>query len=125
MILSEMGWVRAAKGHEIDPLGLSYRSGDSFLTSARGRSNQLSVFFDSTGRSYALQAHSLPSAKGHGEPLSSQLQPPPGASFVAVIMGAPAEHYLVASDYGYGFVVTLEEMMAQKRAGKTILNATG
>jgi topoisomerase IV subunit A len=125
VILSEMGWVRAAKGHEIDPLGLSYRSGDSFLTSARGRSNQLSVFFDSTGRSYALQAHSLPSAKGHGEPLSSQLQPPPGASFVAVIMGSPAEHYLVASDYGYGFVVTLEEMMAQKRAGKTILNAVG
>ncbi len=122
VVLSDMGWVRAARGHEIDPSTLSYRSGDAFLDAARGRSNQLAVFLDSTGRSYALPAHGLPSAKGHGEPLSSSLQPPPGASFVSVIIGAPEDEYLVATDHGYGFVVKLEEMMAQKRVGKTILN---
>ncbi|HUP64295.1 MAG TPA: DNA topoisomerase IV subunit A [Thermoanaerobaculia bacterium] len=122
VILSEMGWVRAARGHEIDPSGLGYRAGDSFLTAARGRSNQLAVFLDSTGRSYALQAHTLPSAKGHGEPLSSSLQTQAGASFAGVIMGSPDEQYLVATSYGYGFVVPFEEMMAQKRGGKTILN---
>ncbi|HSN67683.1 MAG TPA: DNA gyrase subunit A, partial [Thermoanaerobaculia bacterium] len=124
VVLSEMGWVRAARGHEIDPATLSYRSSDAFLDAARGRSNQLAVFLDSTGRSYALQAHGLPSAKGHGEPLSSSLQPAPGASFVSVIIGAPEDEYLVATDHGYGFVVKLEEMMAQKRAGKAILNPT-
>ncbi len=124
VVLSEMGWVRSARGHEIDPATLSYRSGDAFLDAARGRSNQLAVFLDSTGRSYSLQAHGLPSAKGHGEPLSSSLQPPSGASFVGVIIGAPDDEYLVATDHGYGFVVGLEEMMAQKRAGKTILNPT-
>ncbi len=124
VVLSEMGWVRSARGHEIDPSTLSYRSGDAFLDAARGRSNQLAVFLDSTGRSYALPAHGLPSAKGHGEPLSSSLQPQPGASFVSVIIGAPEDEYLVATDHGYGFVVKLEELMAQKRAGKTILNPT-
>ncbi|HVR42340.1 MAG TPA: DNA topoisomerase IV subunit A [Thermoanaerobaculia bacterium] len=122
VILSEMGWVRAARGHEIDPAALSYRSGDQFLAAAHGRSNQLAVFIDTTGRAYALPAHTLPSAKGHGEPLSSSLQPAPGAGFAGVVMGAPEEEYLVATSHGYGFVVKLEEMMAQKRAGKAILN---
>ncbi|MGH9459439.1 MAG: DNA topoisomerase IV subunit A [Thermoanaerobaculia bacterium] len=125
VVLSEKGWVRAARGHDIDPAGLSYRSGDAFLAAARGRTNQLAIFLDSTGRSYALPAHTLPSAKGHGEPLSSSLQPPPGASFAGVLMGAPEEDFLVATSHGYGFVIRLEEMMAQKRAGKTILNVPG
>src|SRR6185369_12606152 len=86
VVLSERGWVRAAKGHDIDPTTLQYKSGDSFLHAAKGRSNQLAVVIDSTGRTYALPAHELPSAKGHGEPLTAFLSPPPGAAFVGAMM---------------------------------------
>ncbi len=89
VVLSERGWVRAGKGHDLDPTALQYKSGDQFLAAAKGRSNQLAVFIDSTGRTYALPAHELPSAKGHGEPLTSSLQPPGGATFVGVMMGEP------------------------------------
>ena len=122
VVLSEKGWVRAGKGHDLDATALQYKGGDAFLHSARGRSNQLAVFLDSTGRSYSLPAHELPSAKGHGEPLSSSLTPPAGASFVGVMMGEPDELWLLTTDDGYGFVIRLEEMMTRLKAGKSIVN---
>jgi topoisomerase-4 subunit A len=122
VVLSEKGWIRAGKGHDLDPSALQYKSGDAFLHSARGRSNQLAVLIDSTGRSYSLPAHELPSAKGHGEPLSAFLTPPPGASFVAVMMGDPDDLWLLTTDDGYGFVARLEEMMTRLKAGKSIVN---
>src|SRR5690606_39337698 len=105
---SERGWARAAKGHEVDPEGLSYRSGDRSLASALGRSNQLAVFIDSTGRAYSVSAHSLPSARGQGEPLSSHFNPPDGSSWRAVLTGGPDDKRGVASSAGYGGVVELE-----------------
>jgi len=122
VILSEKGWVRAGKGHDLDPRTLQYKAGDGYLHAAHGRSNQLAVFIDSAGRTYSLPAHTLPSAKGHGEPLSSSLAPPPGASFVAVIMGAPEDLYLLTTDDGYGFVVKLEDMMTRIKNGKSTVN---
>ncbi len=121
VVLSEKGWVRAAKGHELDPRELSYKSGDGFLQAAKGRSNQSAVFLDSTGRTYSLAAHALPSARGQGEPLSSQLQPPPGASFVSVLMGGDDDFLLLATTAGYGFVVQLKDLYAKNRAGKAVL----
>jgi len=121
VVLSERGWARAAKGHEIDVTTLSYRSGDQFLAAARGRSNQLAVFIDSTGRAYSVGAHTLPSARGQGEPLSGYFNPPDGASFRAVLIGAPEEKWVVASSAGYGFVVPLGELHSNKKAGKTAL----
>jgi topoisomerase-4 subunit A len=125
VVLSEKGWVRAGKGHDLDPTTLQYKSGDEFLHAARGRSNQLAVFLDSTGRSYAVAAHELPSAKGHGEPLSAFTSPPPGASFVAVLMGDPQDLWLMATDDGYGFIVKLEELFTDRKAGKAIVNVAG
>jgi topoisomerase IV subunit A len=122
VILSEMGWVRAAKGHDIDPSQLQYKAGDQFFYSARGRSNQLAVFLDSAGRSYSLPAHGLPSAKGHGEPLSSSLGPPPGASFVGVLMGGGEDLFLLATDDGYGFVAKLADLETRIRNGKSVIN---
>jgi topoisomerase-4 subunit A len=121
VVLSDRGWARAAKGHEIDVAGLSYRSGDQFLAAARGRSNQLAVFIDSTGRAYSVGAHALPSARGQGEPLSGHFNPPDGANFRAVLIGAPEERWVVASSAGYGFVVKLGELHSNKKAGKTAL----
>jgi topoisomerase IV subunit A len=121
VVLSEAGWARAAKGHEIDVVGLSYRSGDQFRAAARGRSNQLAVFIDSTGRAYSVGAHALPSARGQGEPLSGHFNPPDGASFRAVLIGAPEDKWVVASSAGYGFVVKLAELYANKKAGKAAL----
>lgn len=121
VVLSEKGWVRAAKGHEMDPNTLDYKAGDKFCQAARGKSNQLAVFIDSTGRTYSLPAHKLPSARGHGEPLSSSLKPPPGAAWAGVMMGEPDDLYLLASDAGYGFVAKLGDLVANKKAGKTVL----
>ncbi|HET7922183.1 MAG TPA: DNA topoisomerase IV subunit A [Gammaproteobacteria bacterium] len=121
VVLSKRGWVRAAKGHELDPTTLSYKSGDEFLAAAPGKSNQSALFLDSTGRAYALPAHSLPSARGQGEPLTGRLAPPTGASFAGVLMGEDEDRWLVASDAGYGFVVKLAELVSRNRAGKAIL----
>ncbi|HZF31659.1 MAG TPA: DNA topoisomerase IV subunit A [Gammaproteobacteria bacterium] len=121
VVLSERGWARAAKGHEIDVAGLSYKAGDQFLAAARGRSTQLAVFIDSTGRVYSVGAHTLPSARGQGEPLSGYFNPPDGSSFRAVLVGAPEDKWVVASSAGYGFVVKLEELHSNKKAGKTAL----
>ena len=122
IVLSKNGWVRVAKGHEIDPHDMNYKSGDGFASCARGRSNQLAVFLDSNGRSYALPAHTLPSARGQGEPLSGRLKPADGARFVGVIAGDPDTHYLLASDSGYGFVVRLGDMVTRNKAGKATLS---
>ncbi len=121
VILSTKGWVRQAKGHDIDPAGLPYKAGDAFLGSARLRSNQLAVFLDSTGRAYALPAHTLPSARGQGEPLTGRLDPPAGAGFVAVLGGEPDDGWLLASDAGYGFTCTLADLIARPKAGKAVL----
>ena len=121
VILSKAGWVRAAKGHELDPRTLSYKSGDGFLAAAYGKSNQPAVFLDSTGRAYTLPAHSLPSARSQGEPLTGRLTPPAGASFAGVLIGEPEDKWLVASDAGYGFVVKLGELISRNRAGKAAL----
>ena len=121
VVLSEKGWVRAAKGHDVDPTGFGYRSGDAFLGTARLRSHQSVVFLDSTGRSYSLPAHTLPSARGQGEPLTGRLDPPPGARFVALLGDVPEARYLLASDAGYGFIVRLDDLIAKPKAGKAVL----
>jgi topoisomerase-4 subunit A len=122
VILSEKGWVRSAKGHDIDATGLSYKAGDGFKTAAPGRSNQFAVFIDSTGRSYSLAAHSLPSARGQGEPLTGRLMPPPGASFESVLLPDDGQLYVMASDAGYGFVVKSEDLQAKNKAGKALIS---
>ncbi|MCH8278136.1 MAG: DNA topoisomerase IV subunit A, partial [Proteobacteria bacterium] len=121
VVLSQAGYARAAKGHEIDPATLSYRSGDEYLASAQGRSNQLAMFIDSTGRVYSVLAGTLPSARGQGEPLSSRFRPPDGAAFCGTMIGANAQKYLLASDAGYGFIATLSDLVSRNKAGKAIL----
>jgi topoisomerase-4 subunit A len=121
VVLSERGWARAAKGHEIDPLTLAYKSGDAFLACDRGRSNQPAVFLDSTGRTYTLAAHTLPSARGQGEPLSGRVKPPAGAVFAGVMIGDPDTRYLLASDAGYGFIARLGDLYSKNKAGKAVL----
>ncbi len=121
VVLSKKGWVRVAKGHEIDGETLNYKSGDGYKSSARGRSNQLAIFLDDTGRSYTLQSHTLPSARGQGEPLTGRLNPPSGALFEAVLMGVDDQACLLASDAGYGFVGKLGDMITKNKAGKALL----
>src|SRR5579864_7983933 len=122
VVLSTGGWVRAAKGHDVDVATLSYKGGDAFQALSRGRSLQSAVFIDSTGRTYALPAHSLPSARGYGEPLSGRLDPPDGAKFAGVMIGEPEDLWLLASDAGYGFTARLKDLITDRRAGKTVLN---
>lgn len=121
VVLSRAGFVRQAKGHEIDPSALSYKTGDGFQSAARGKSTQQAVFLDSTGRTYSALAHTLPSARGQGEPLSGRVDPPDGASFPSVMIGEPADKWLLASDAGYGFIVKFEDLYARNRAGKAVL----
>ncbi len=121
VVLSEKGWARVAKGHEIDAASLNYKSGDKYLDSARLRSNQQVIFLDSSGRCYALLAHTLPSARGQGEPLTGRFNPPSGATFAATLGGDPNQWYLMVSDAGYGFRVQLKELMTKNRAGKALL----
>lgn len=122
VVLSDNGWVRAAKGHEIKPEELNYRSGDAFLAAARGRSTQQACFIDSTGRSYSLIAHELPSARSLGEPLTGRFSPPAGAAFRTLATGAPEDRLLVASDAGYGFITALENLVTRQKAGKQLLS---
>lgn len=121
VVLSNKGWVRAAKGHEIDPQSLNYKAGDQFQAKAIGRSNQTALFLDSTGRIYSLPAHTLPSARGQGEPLTGKLNPPPGAEFVGTLLGEPEQKCVLGSDAGYGFVVKLGDLYGKNRAGKAVL----
>ena len=122
VVLSERGWVRSAKGHDIDPRSLSYKSGDQFKAIGRGRSNQSAVFIDSSGRVYALPAHGLASARGQGEPLSGRIKPPDGATFEGVMLGEPQDLFLLACGAGYGFVAKLEDLLARNKAGKVVLS---
>ena len=121
VILSQRGFARAAKGHEVDALALSYKSGDGYLAAAKGRSNQLAMFIDSTGRVYSVMAGTLPSARGQGEPLSSRFKPPDGAEFCGAMIGDNDQKYVLASDAGYGFVAKLEDLVTRNKAGKAIL----
>jgi len=122
VVLSTLGWVRQARGHDLDPTQLSYKTGDAFQAAACGRSTQQAIFVDSTGRAYSLAAHSLPSARGQGEPLSGRLDPPEGATFAAVLIGEPADRWLLACDAGHGFIATLEALASRNRAGKSVFN---
>lgn len=121
-VLSTQGWIRAAKGHEINPRELNYKSGDGYLSSARGKSNQSLIALDSTGRTYATPSHKLPSARGQGEPLTSSLMPPTGASFKSVMMGSDDANYVLLSDAGYGFVCELGNMVTKNKKGKATLS---
>ena len=124
VILSEKGWARAAKGHDINPAELSYRTGDAFLVSARGRTSDACAFLDSSGRAYLVPAHTLPSARGQGEPLSGRLKVPEGVRFVGMALGEPTQRLLLASDAGYGFRATLGDMLSKNRAGKALLSVS-
>mgnify|MGYP006177200959 FL=1 len=121
VVLSKRGWARAAKGHEVDAESLSYRSGDQCLVAVMGRSNQLSVFIDSTGRAYSLSTHTLPSARGQGEPLSGHLNPPDGSNFKTVLIGENDARWVLASSAGYGFIVKLKDLHSRNKAGKSVL----
>ncbi len=121
VVVSEKGWIRSAKGHDIDPAALNYKAGDAFKFAVRGKTNQSVMLLDSTGRSYAIAAHNLPSARGQGEPLSGRLNPPNGASFEGALMGTDDQRILLASDAGYGFVAKLGDLYSKNRAGKTML----
>jgi topoisomerase-4 subunit A len=121
VVMSEKGWIRAAKGHDIDPTSLSYKSGDEFKMAVRGRSNQPVVILDSTGRAYTVASHNLPSARGQGEPVTGRINPPSGATFEGMMMGADDSLYLLASDAGYGFVAKLGDLQTKNRAGKAAL----
>ncbi len=121
VVISDKSWIRAAKGHDIDPTALSYKSGDKFKLAVQGKSNQPVILLDSTGRSYSLPAHTLPSARGQGEPISGRLNPPSGASFEGALMGPDEQKLLLASDAGYGFIGKLGDMQAKNKAGKALL----
>ena len=122
VVLSKKGWVRAAKGHDIEARKLNYKAGDEYQDSATGKSNQLAVFLDTSGRAYTLPAHKLPSARGQGDPLTSYFTIPAGAQFVSVMIGNPDDLYLLGSDFGYGFVVRLGDLHARTKNGKAALN---
>ena len=122
VVMSEKGWIRGAKGHDIDPGSLSYKSGDGFKMAVRGRTNQPVVILDSTGRAYTVASHNLPSARGQGEPVTGRINPPSGASFEGMMMGAEDQLFLLASDAGYGFVARLGDLQTKNRAGKAAIS---
>src|SRR5687768_5893526 len=123
VVLSKKGWIRAAKGHDVDAGALGYRDGDGLLQAVRGRSTQQVAFLDSTGRAYSTVAHTLPSARGNGEPLSGRFAPPAGAAFVGAAVGENDARYVVASSWGYGFVTRFENFTGRNKAGKQLINA--
>ncbi len=122
VVLSNMGWIRAAKGHDVDAAGLNYKAGDALRTFALGKSNQPVHIIDSTGRSYSLASHTLPSARGQGEPVTGRLSPPSGVEFMALVMGPAEQKILMASDAGYGFICQVGDLHANKKAGKAVLS---
>ena len=122
VVLSEKGWVRSAKGHDVDGQNLSYKSGDSFLRSAQGRSNQPSVFIDTSGRAFATETHTLPSARSQGEPITTRFNLAPGATMEHVLLSDEEQCYLLASDAGYGFICANKDMVSRNKAGKALLS---
>ena len=121
-VLSDKGWLRAAKGHEIDPTSLSYKSGDKFLAAALGRSNQNVFLQDTSGRFYALPGHTLPSARGQGEPATGRLNLPSGALFTDVLMGEDDQKILLGTDAGYGFIAKIGDLYTKNKAGKAVVS---
>ena len=124
VILSEKGWVRAAKGHDVSAETMSYRDGDKLLATVNSRSNQQVAFIDSTGRSFSTSVHTLPSARGNGEPLTGRFSPSSGASFVAMAAGDSSTSLLLATSHGYGFVTSFDNLLTRQKAGKGLLNLT-
>ncbi|CAG9428082.1 DNA topoisomerase IV subunit A [Providencia alcalifaciens] len=122
VVLSDMGWVRSAKGHDIEPSNLSFKAGDSFKGAARGKSNQAAVFLDTTGRSYSVDPLELPSARSQGEPLTGRLTLPPGATIEHVLMAPEEQKYLMASDAGYGFICTFNDLVTKNKTGKALMS---
>ncbi len=122
VVLSQKGWIRAAKGHDVDPSTLSYREGDALLSFARGRSNQQAAFLDSTGRAYSTSAHTLPSARGNGEPITGRFTLPAGAQMVATLAAENDQRFLLASSFGYGFITRFENLVGRNKAGKALFN---
>ena len=122
VVLSEKGWIRAAKGHEVDGASLNYKAGDGFFAAVQGRSNQQTILLDSTGRSYALAAHTLPSARGQGEPATGRLNAPSGATFCGLLMGDDEQRVLLATDAGYGFVAKMADLYTKNRSGKALIS---
>ncbi|MFN7212193.1 MAG: DNA topoisomerase IV subunit A [Lysobacteraceae bacterium] len=122
VVLSQKGWIRAAKGHDVDPAGLSYREGDALQSFARGRSNQQAAFLDSTGRAYSTSAHTLPSARGNGEPITGRFTLPAGAQMVATLAAENDQRFLLASSFGYGFTTRFENLVGRNKSGKALFN---
>src|SRR5690606_13506515 len=122
VVLSEKGWIRAAKGHDVDAANLSYREGDRLLVAIAARSNQQVAFLDSSGRSYSVAAHTLPSARGNGEPLTGRFSPPAGARFQALATGAETQRLVLASSAGYGFVTHFDNLLGRNKAGKQVIS---
>ncbi len=121
VVLSARGWVRAAKGHDVDAAALNYKSGDHFLAAARGKSNQMAVFIDTSGRSYAAPAHTLPSARGQGEPLTGRFKPAAGVEFATVVMGRDDDLFLLSTTFGYGFICKFSDMVTRNKNGKALI----
>ena len=124
LVLSEKGWVRSAKGHDVDAAALSYREGDSLLAAVRGRSTQQVAFFDSEGRAYTTPAHSLPSARGNGEPLTGRFAPAAGARFDALVAAENDSKIVIATHHGYGFVTRFESLVSRQKSGKAMVSLT-
>ncbi|MHB1239147.1 MAG: DNA topoisomerase IV subunit A [Gammaproteobacteria bacterium] len=122
VVLSKRGWVRAARGHDVDPATLGYKAGDGFCAAAQGRTHQLAVFLGSTGRSFALPVHALPSARGQGEPLSGRLNPPDGSTFAGLLLGDADSHYVLSTSAGYGFVARFADLVTRNKSGKVVLS---
>lgn len=122
VVLSQKGWIRAAKGHDVDPASLSYREGDALQSFARGRSNLQAAFLDSTGRAYSTSAHTLPSARGNGEPITGRFTLPAGAQMVATLAAENEQRFLLASSFGYGFTTRFENLVGRNKAGKALFN---
>jgi topoisomerase-4 subunit A len=124
VVLSTQGWVRSAKGHDIDAHALSYKSGDEFLTSAQGKSNQSCIFIDTTGRAYSLDTHSLASARSQGEPLTGRFNQNENAAFVCALIGDEHDRYIISSDHGYGFIAKFSDINSRNKNGKALINLT-
>ena len=121
VVLSEAGWIRSAKGHDIDPTSLSYRGDDSLQDFARGKSNQLAVFLDSNGKAYSIPSHSLPSARGMGEPITGRLNADSGVKFISSVIGADDDRFLIMNSAGYGYISEYKNMISNKKTGRAFM----
>ncbi|MEL0630058.1 DNA topoisomerase IV subunit A [Psychromonas aquatilis] len=124
IVLSTQGWVRSAKGHDVDARALNFKAGDEYLTSCQGKSNQSCIFIDSSGRAYSLDAHTLPSARTQGEPLTGRFNQNENVPFACVLMGDDEDRYIISSDHGYGFIATLSDINSRNKNGKALINLT-